>query len=99
MNNENVSINPLKNQKHSSCTCTNCHTDLNASLGDRMPKHGDISVCAYCGAINKFVENSDGISFEEFSTTDLEDLRENYPEGYMQIRAYQEIIKTRNNER
>lgn len=44
------------------CVCPQCckkvegGTSLDFEPGERVPKAGDWSVCAYCGSLNKYVE-------------------------------------------
>ena len=51
--------------------CKSCKKDLDAHSGidtDRSPEPGDLSVCAYCGAISEFDE---GLNLKPLSDEEL----------------------------
>ena len=78
--------------------CIKCGSDLDGftSVGEEaQPADGDISICFYCASIGKYVDNV--TKLEALSETELEKIKQDEPEAYIQLMRISNKIKIRIN--
>jgi len=57
--------------------CPNCSRKQDGALGaERMPKHLDYGVCAYCASINRYVDIDGKIQLRIATEKDIQDAKD-----------------------
>lgn len=73
------------------CPC--CHQPLDGATGERQPRDGDISVCAYCASVVFFRKTKRGWHYEEASDVTLQVMEKEDSELYRRVMMAVKAIK------